>query len=179
MQEIEWREVPDSSGRYLVSNTGLIKVTANQAKRKERIRKPHSDMYGYQHLCMLIGGVVKSVKVHRLVAKTFIPNPHNKPQVNHKDLNPSNNHVDNLEWVTNDENQAHRKEHKKFLPKHSGLYWTKKIAKSKVDYENAVDALLSNFLNRSKAAESLGISKVTLMKRIRVGKNLLTDKHHG
>jgi hypothetical protein len=52
-------------------------------------------------------GKLKFVKVHRLVAQTYIPNPENKPQVNHKDKNTHNNCVDNLEWVTAKENTIH------------------------------------------------------------------------
>lgn len=56
-------------------------------------------------------GKYKQVYVHRLVALAFIPNPENKPQVNHIDVDPSNNHVSNLEWVTNQENMDHNLAH--------------------------------------------------------------------
>lgn len=72
--------------RYLnqtISNKGYHNVTLNQNKYKR----------GY--------------KVHRLVAETYIPNPENKPQVNHIDGNKSNNHISNLEWVTGSENVKH------------------------------------------------------------------------
>lgn len=51
----------------------------------------------------------KTYKGHRLIAETYIPNPHNLPEVNHKNKNRSDNRVENLEWVTNQQNNEHSK----------------------------------------------------------------------
>lgn len=62
---------------------------------------------GYLFVCAKERGRRKNLLIHRLVAEAFIPNPENKPEVNHKDGNPHNNRVDNLEWVTSSENRKH------------------------------------------------------------------------
>jgi hypothetical protein len=61
----------------------------------------------YQKVTLRENKNTRHLYVHRLVAIAFIPNPDNLPQVNHKDGNPRNNHVDNLEWVTNQQNILH------------------------------------------------------------------------
>lgn len=66
-----------------------------------------TDKYGYKRVRAYSNGKRTSWCVHRLVAEKYIPNPENKPEVNHKDFNPSNNSVENLEWVTEKENSAH------------------------------------------------------------------------
>ena len=75
--------------------------------RKKRMLTKFTDRWGYHYVSMSKDGCNKFVKVHRLVAMQFIPNPRKKPQVNHKDGNKLNNCVDNLEWVTNQENIQH------------------------------------------------------------------------
>ena len=62
---------------------------------------------GYHRVCLYKDGKCKRVLVHRLVLETFTPNPENKPLCNHKDCDTLNNHVDNLEWCTNQENIIH------------------------------------------------------------------------
>lgn len=69
--------------------------------------KPTACRVGYQRLSAMTTEGRKSFSVHRLVAMAFIPNPGNKPDVNHKDGNKANNHVSNLEWVTKSENSTH------------------------------------------------------------------------
>lgn len=88
---------------YQISNTGLI-------KRANKILSPFNNQ-GYLRILLHEGDKHQKKLVHRLVAEAFIPNPDNKPQINHIDLDKKNNHVDNLEWVTNKENVAHAIKH--------------------------------------------------------------------
>lgn len=62
---------------------------------------------GYLFVSAHENGRRKNLLIHRLVAQAFIPNPENKPEINHIDGNPHNNRVDNLEWVTSSENRKH------------------------------------------------------------------------
>lgn len=113
MQEI-WKDVRGYEGLYQVSNLGRVKSLERQVKLRQYTKNlPEKNMkltlnkrgYLYVHLCK--NGKYQGYRVHRLVAMAFIPNPHNKPQVNHIDRNVLNNSVDNLEWCTNAENMKH------------------------------------------------------------------------
>jgi hypothetical protein len=87
---------------YFVSSLGRIK-----SMRTGKILSPLKTTTGYLQIQLSFGGKMKQIKIHRLVAITFIPNPENKREVNHKDGNPLNNSVSNLEWVTRSENVKH------------------------------------------------------------------------
>ena len=80
------------------------------SKRTNKFLKQTIGKTGYYTVATKIGGrkgINKCFKIHRLVAQAYIPNPKNKPFVNHIDGNKLNNHVSNLEWVTNQENVIH------------------------------------------------------------------------
>lgn len=76
-------------------------------KRTQKYMSFEENEKGYLQVRMVKDGKRKKFKVHRLVAGEFIPNPLDKPQVNHKDGNKKNNSISNLEWVTNQENCDH------------------------------------------------------------------------
>lgn len=96
MEEI-WKDIKGYEGLYQVSNFGRIK-SIKRKNTKGGIRKLNVDKYGYNYIILYNYDIIKTLKVHRLVAKAFIPNPNNLPQINHKDKNRKNNRVDNLEW---------------------------------------------------------------------------------
>lgn len=93
MEEI-WRDIPGYEGLYRVSNTG--KVQSNFSGEWRELKQFHSSN-GYLQVHL---GKYNTTKVHSLVARAFIENPENLPQVNHIDENKDNNHVDNLEWCS-------------------------------------------------------------------------------
>lgn len=84
-----------------VSDIGRVRSSLCRGKLKTL--SINHDPSGYP--TVVFGG--KWFKVHRLVAKAFVPNPDNKPEVNHKDMDKANNRAANLEWVTHKENLAH------------------------------------------------------------------------
>ena len=110
---MKWKEIKDTKGLYLISDEGLVFSTRNG-----KLLKPQPNNNGYCRIELNIDGEKTRPLVHRLVAEAFIPNPKKYPCVNHKDENPLNNHVSNLEWCTHKYNsnygtcqkriQAHR-----------------------------------------------------------------------
>lgn len=98
-----WKVVEGTNGALEVSDLGRVKSNL----RDGRILKTQKDNKGYHRLRMTIKRERYAFKVHRLVAQAFIPNPDNKPQVNHIDGNKDNNAASNLEWVSNVENAHH------------------------------------------------------------------------
>jgi hypothetical protein len=103
-----WKNVPNYEGLYQVSSHGNLKN-----KRKE-ILKLHKSRDGYYRYTFSHNYIKKKWSISRLVATVFIENPENKPNVNHKDNNPLNNEISNLEWCTQKENIQHSYKYGKF-----------------------------------------------------------------
>jgi hypothetical protein len=117
----EWRDVVGYEGLYQVSNLGRVKSLArvvNNPTGTGRLKgesilsaKPRR-RDGYIYVSLNSGGFVYKAKVHRLVAEAFVENPKGRRYVHHKDANPGNNCVENLEWVSHYENMKYHWEQK-------------------------------------------------------------------
>lgn len=106
MEEI-WKDIKGYEGLYQVSNLGNVKSLNYNHKNIVKNLKPTLYFKRYKAVSLFNNKKKKVFLVHRLVALTFIPNYENKPFVNHIDGNKFNNKLENLEWVTNSENQKH------------------------------------------------------------------------
>jgi len=108
---MKWKDIPEYEGIYQVSNTGLIKSLERYSIQgkliKEKIINGGFDKDGYKHVLLCKDGIKKTAKVHRLVAQAFLLMNGNKPHINHKDGNRTNNNVSNLEWCNIQENNEH------------------------------------------------------------------------
>ena len=110
MKEI-WKDIPGYEGRYQISNFGNTRTLNYKRTKKIKLLKHDKTWNGYHTVVLRTGGA-GSKQIHplvsRLVATMFIPNPDKKDFVNHKDGNRDNNRVDNLEWVSKEENETHK-----------------------------------------------------------------------
>lgn len=113
----EWKviEIPEFQRHYEVSTLGRIRTIPHMmvhptgAKRwiESHIKATRKSPRGYLMINIRYQGKHYTFRVHRVVAETFIPNPDNLPEVNHKDENKANNAVDNLEWCSHQYNTAY------------------------------------------------------------------------
>lgn len=101
MEEI-WKPINGYEDFYCVSNFGNVK-----SFKKDKILVGNLTRKGYHKVGLSIEKVTKTVTTHRLVASHFLENTEQKPCVNHKDCDKTNNNVENLEWVTYSENNVH------------------------------------------------------------------------
>ena len=113
MTEEIWKDIEGYEGLYQISNLGRVKslkhiiVRNNGVKQtfQEKILKtPLCKKTGYPMVCLWFMGKEKRYSVHRLIAQAFIPNPENKPEINHINTIRNDNRIENLEWVTRTEN---------------------------------------------------------------------------
>ena len=162
MTEIEiWKPIKNWEDLYEVSNFGrvrskdrvvnrIVKGKIIPTKYTGKILSSHLNR-GYEYTTLTNYPTKKPVKVHRLVAEAFIPNPDNLPQVNHKDENKENNCVDNLEWCTCEYNvnygtakeRADKNRKIKISQYDLNNNWIK-------DWDSAVDAALALGINRAR-----------------------------
>lgn len=101
-----WKIIKDFPS-YMISDKGEVKSLNFNGTKREQILKPIYNKKGYLCVSLYENRKIRSRLIHRLVAQSFLPNPDNKPQVNHIDGNKENNSVSNLEWCNNSENQLH------------------------------------------------------------------------
>ena len=109
MEEEIWKDIPWYEWLYQVSNLWDIKSLWKWLSNNSKIRilKKSIEWWWYFFVKLYKEYIPKNYKIHRAVALSFIPNPNNLSQVNHKDWNKLNNNVSNLEWCTRSENIKH------------------------------------------------------------------------
>lgn len=143
-----WKDIEGYEGLYQVSNLGRVKSLT----MFKRFLKPYSDKDGYFQVILYKNHTRKLQRVHRLVAQAFIPNENKLPIINHKDENPQNNNVDNLEWCTNQYNLNYGSSRSKISKSHM-----KKLVQISPSGE-----IVRRFNSVTEAMTELKVSKSTI-----------------
>lgn len=161
MQEEIWKEIKDFP-MYEVSNQGNVRN-----KETLKLRKPQINQ-GYVWMLLSEGsGKPKGRAVHRLVAQAFIENPENKAEVNHKNLDKTDNRAENLEWCTRQENLAHARTYlPQMRPENLSLANRGEGHPQSKLTEEAVKAIFRNYPSKTQKeiADAFGVSPNTVQR---------------
>jgi hypothetical protein len=154
MQQEIWKDINKFEGIYQVSNFGRVK-SFKQFKDGLILSNKNSNG-GYLSLILSCKTHKLHTRIHRLVAQAFIPNPENKPEVNHRDGNKQNNHVDNLEWTTRAENSRHAIE--SGLADFKGMNFYNQVLRPKaVNQFDLNGCFIESFINCKEASRKTGV----------------------
>lgn len=155
-----WRDIPGWEGFYQVSNKGNVVSLNYNRTGQRRLRIPRIGKGGYLYVVLHKNGVSKTMKIHRLVAITFIPNPNNLPQINHKDENKLNNNVENLEWCDSSYNNKYGSRPRKVLDAHK-RNGSSKSERPVVKIDRS-GTIVDEFISISDAARRSGVRRESL-----------------
>lgn len=153
-----WKDIKGYEGLYQVSNLCRVKTLHNRYKGVEILK--NETVYGYQIISLHKDKVVKTHRIHRLVAQAFIDNPKNKPQVNHINGIKSDNRAVNLEWVTQSENMLHCYRTGLEVANTEPAHKARRILSNK-EVEN-IRQLLNSGLSTRKVASMVGVGKTLI-----------------
>lgn len=102
-----WKDIPGYEGKYQVSNLGRVKSLNYNRQRIEKNLRIYVSEDGYARIYLSKESKKKDYLLHRIVADAFVPNPHNKSEINHINGVKSDNRAENLEWCSRSENEKH------------------------------------------------------------------------
>ena len=171
MEEL-WSNIDGFNSKYLISSLGRIKIKDNTSKRinngvlcnyhqKEMIKsiKINDNKNEYVRVSLVHNGdnKTKTVYIHRLVAKAFIPNPKNLPEVNHINGKKSDNRIDNLEWCDKSYNMKHAIETLGFKANVSYLHDKRPVYQLDKD----TNEIIKSFDSISQAIKETGITHIS------------------
>lgn len=122
MTEEVWRDIKDYEGKYQISNFGRVKSLSFNKTGEKKLLKPHDNGKGYLTVCLWKNNKYEHKYIHRLVAETFIPNPDNKPCIDHINTIRNDNRVENLRWATYIENLTNPITREKNSNTHKEIY---------------------------------------------------------
>ena len=131
---------------YLIYPDGRV-----YSKKNDKFLKHHIGTTGYYYVSLCKDGKAKKYKIHRLVAIHYIPNPDNKPQVDHINRDRQDNRVQNLRWVTNKENADNRGKQKNNTSGHKNIYYDKSRNKWRFMKYNRETCFMKRFKTKTDA----------------------------